>query len=125
MTHYSPGDPPMVRVAMLSMAHVHAAGYGQQLLKNPDAEIACVWDDEPARGRPAAAKLEVPFEDDLHAVLNDDRIQGVVLNSETNKHFDLISAALDAGKHVFTEKALTISTREADAIVAKVEQAGL
>lgn len=113
----------MVKVAMLSMAHVHAAGYGQQLQKNPDAEIACVWDDDPARGRPAAAKLGVPFEDGLHDVLGDDGIDGVVINSETNKHFDLISAAVEAGKHVFTEKALTIGTGEADDLVRRVEEA--
>jgi 1,5-anhydro-D-fructose reductase (1,5-anhydro-D-mannitol-forming) len=115
----------MVRVAMLSMAHVHAAGYGQQLLKHPDAEIECVWDDDPARGRPAAARLGLPFEDNLHEVLGDEGIVGVVINSETSKHFDLISAALDAGKHVFTEKALAITTREADELVRMVEGSGL
>ncbi len=115
----------MVRVALLSMAHVHAAGYAQQLLKHPDAEIACVWDDDPARGRPAAAKLGAPFEDDLHDVLGDDEIGAVAINSETHKHFDLISAALDAGKHVFTEKALTIDTRGADELVRMVEGSGL
>ncbi len=36
----------MVRLAMLSMAHVHAMGYAQAVRKNPDAEIACVWDDD-------------------------------------------------------------------------------
>ena len=115
----------MVRVAMLSMAHVHAAGYAAQLQKNPDAEIVCVWDDDPARGRPAAAKLGVPFEDDLHDLLGDDGIDGVVINSETNKHFDLIAAAAESGKHVFTEKALTIQTREADELVERVERAGI
>jgi predicted dehydrogenase len=115
----------MVRVAMLSMAHVHAAGYGQQLLKHPDAEIACVWDDDPARGRPAAAKLRVPFEDNLHDVLGDENLAGVVINSETNKHFDLITAAVDAGKHVFTEKALTPDLRSADELVRQVEASGV
>src|SRR5581483_10484864 len=115
----------MVRVALLSMAHVHAAGYAGQLQKNPDAEIACVWDDDPSRGRPAAAKLEVPFEGDLHEVLGDPSVDGVVINSETNKHFDLISAAAEAGKDVFTEKALTIGTREADALVEQVERSGI
>ncbi|HTE19075.1 MAG TPA: Gfo/Idh/MocA family oxidoreductase, partial [Armatimonadota bacterium] len=70
----------MVRLAMLSMAHVHAMGYAQAVRKNPDAEIACVWDDDPARGRPAAKKLEVPFEDNLHEVVNDPGIDGVVVN---------------------------------------------
>jgi len=115
----------MVRLALLSMAHVHAMGYAQQVAKNPDAEIACVWDDDPARGRPAARKLEVPFEDNLHEVLGDSSIDGVVVNAETSKHQDLILAAIEAGKHVFTEKALTIRTAESDTIVEAVRRSGV
>src|SRR4051794_28980370 len=107
----------MVRLAKLSMAHTHAMGYANQVLKNPDAELVCVWDDEPARGRPAASKLGVPFEDNLHDVLGSSGIDGVVIDSETNKHPDLILAAVNAGKHVFTEKALTIGTADSDTIV--------
>lgn len=115
----------MVRLAMLSMAHVHANGYAQAVQRNPDAQIACVWDDDPARGRPAAKKLEVPFEDNLHEVVNDPSIDGVVINSETSKHQDVILAAVEAGKHVFTEKALTIRTAESDTIVEAVRKSGI
>ena len=44
----------MVRVALLGMAHVHAGGYAQAVQRSPDAEITCVWDDDPQRGRPTA-----------------------------------------------------------------------
>jgi 1,5-anhydro-D-fructose reductase (1,5-anhydro-D-mannitol-forming) len=115
----------MVRLAMVSMAHVHARGYAQQVQKNPDAEIVCVWDDDPARGRAAARPLEVPFEDSLHEVLNDPAIDGVVVNAETSKHQDILLAAIEAGKHVFTEKALTIRTADAAPIVAAVRKSGI
>ncbi len=115
----------MVRLAMLSMAHVHARGYAQQIVRNPDAEIACVWDDDPARGRPAARALEAPFADNLFEILHDSGIDGVVLNAETNKHQDLLVAAAEAGKHIFTEKALTIRTAEADVVVSAVRKAGI
>jgi predicted dehydrogenase len=107
------------------MAHVHAMGYAQQVMKHPDAEIACVWDDDPGRGRAAARKLEVPFEDNLHEVLNDSAVQGVVVNAETSKHPDVILAAVEAGKHVFTEKALAIRAAEAAPIVEAVRRAGI
>lgn len=115
----------MVRLAMLSMAHVHAMGYAQQILKNPDATLACVWDDDPARGRAAAAKLEVPYEDNLHQVLGSPGIDGVVVNAETSKHQDLYLAAAEAGKHIFTEKALTVRTADSDAVVDAVRKAGI
>jgi 1,5-anhydro-D-fructose reductase (1,5-anhydro-D-mannitol-forming) len=115
----------MVRTALLSMAHVHAMGYARALQRHPEAEIVCVWDDDAARGRTAARSLEVPSEDDLHAILGSTGVDGVVLNSETSKHGDLILAAAAAGKHVFTEKALTITTSEADAVVEAVQRAGI
>lgn len=115
----------MVRLAMLSMAHVHAKGYAQQIVKNPDAEIACVWDDDPKRGREAARGLEVPYEDNLHEVLNHPGIGGVVVNAETSKHQDLYLAAAEAGKHIFTEKALTVRTAESDVVVEAVRKAGI
>lgn len=114
-----------IRLAMLSMAHVHARGYARQIAQNPDAEIACVWDDDPSRGRPAARQLEVPFEDNLHEVLGDPSIDGVVVNSETNKHPDLYLAAAEAGKHIFTEKALTITAEQADAVTREIRKAGI
>jgi predicted dehydrogenase len=115
----------MLKLAMLSMAHVHARGYAQAVVRNPDAEIACVWDDDPARGRAAARQFEVPFEDNLHEVVNDPAVAGVVVNAETSKHQDVILAAVEAGKHVFTEKALTIRTAESDAVVQAVRKAGI
>src|SRR5437763_8999169 len=115
----------MIRVAMLSMAHVHAMGYGQQVKRNADAEIACVWDDDPARGRAAAGKLGVPFEDNLHQVLGDPAIDGVVINAETSKHQDVILAAAEAGKHIFTEKALTVRTADAETVVTAVRRSGV
>lgn len=50
----------MLRIAMLSFAHVHADGYARQVVNHPKAEITCVWDDDEERGRTAAAKFKVP-----------------------------------------------------------------
>jgi len=32
----------MLRIAMLSFAHVHADGYARQIVNHPEAEITCV-----------------------------------------------------------------------------------
>jgi predicted dehydrogenase len=115
----------MVRVALVSFAHVHAQGYANQVKENPEAEAVCVWDDMPDRGRPPAEKLGVPFSDDYDAVLQRDDVDAIVLNAETSKHTDLISKAVTAGKHCFTEKALTLTTADADALVEQVNAAGI
>jgi 1,5-anhydro-D-fructose reductase (1,5-anhydro-D-mannitol-forming) len=115
----------MVRVALLGMAHVHARGYAESVQKNPDATITCVWDDDPQRGQPAAEQYGAPYVSDLSAAVTRDDVDGVVVNAPTSQHPEVIGAALDARKHVFTEKALTIRTKESDELVAKVRKSGV
>jgi 1,5-anhydro-D-fructose reductase (1,5-anhydro-D-mannitol-forming) len=114
----------MVRVAMLSFAHVHANGYADQVLRHKDAEMVCIWDDDPERGKAASEKCGVPVFDDLDAVLARDDIDAVVCNAPTSQHFEVLSAAAKAGKHIFTEKALTITTADSDELVQLVNAAG-
>jgi 1,5-anhydro-D-fructose reductase (1,5-anhydro-D-mannitol-forming) len=115
----------MVRVALLGMAHVHAGGYAQSVQRNPDATITCVWDDDPERGRPAAEQYGVPYVGDLQAAVAREDVDGVVVNAPTSQHPEVIGAALAARKHVFTEKALTIRTRDADELVQAVRRSGV
>jgi predicted dehydrogenase len=113
------------RIALLSFAHVHANGYAQGVQRHPDAEIVCVWDDSEARGKPAAERFGVAYERDLGAVLRRDDVDGVVVNAETSKHPEILMAAVEAGKHVFTEKALTVHTPDSDRIVEAVRKSGI
>lgn len=114
-----------IGLAKLSFAHVHAGDYAQQVQNNPDAELMAVWDEDPARGEIEANKRGVPFIGDLDAVLALSAVQGVVVDAPTNRHKDILIAAARAGKHIFTEKALTITTKDADAVVAAVREAGI
>ncbi len=114
-----------IGVAMLSFAHVHAPGYADQVQNNPDAELVAVWDDDPARGRAEAAKRGLPFYADLQELLALPGVQGVVCDAPTNLHPAVLIAAAEAGKHIFTEKALTIGTKDATEVVAAVRKAGV
>jgi len=114
----------MLRIAMLSFAHVHADGYARHVANHPEAEITCVWDDDEARGRPAAEKYGVDYSPDLVAVLNRADVDAVVVNATTIQHRDVLLAAARRDKHIFTEKALTITTAEANEVVAAVQASG-
>ncbi|MCS6860006.1 MAG: Gfo/Idh/MocA family oxidoreductase [Abditibacteriales bacterium] len=113
----------MVRIAMLSMAHVHADGYARQVVESQDAALVCIWDDDPSRGKPAAEKYGVPFVEKMEDAIA--QVDAVVVNAETAKHKEVYLAAIAQGKHVFTEKALTITTQDADEVVAAVKQSGI
>lgn len=115
----------MIRVAKLSMAHVHAGGYARKINDNPETELVAVWDEEEYGGRNAAEQYEVPFYTDLDEVLGRDDVDAVSVDAITSDHPRVMIAAAEAGKHIFTEKALAIDVEGCDAIIAAVEKAGV
>ena len=115
----------MLRVAMLSFAHVHANGYAQQVQAHPEATIQCIWDDDETRGQTAATRFDVPYERDLTAVLSRDDVDAVLINAPTSQHTEVLLAAAQHRKHIFTEKALTVTTADADRVVEAVRASGV
>ncbi len=101
---------------MLSFWHVHAPGYAKEVQSHPNAKVTVVWDEDPQRGKSWAERLGVPFEPDLHKAVSRDDVDGVVVDAPTNMHADVIIAALEAGKHVFTEKVVAPTVLEVDRI---------
>ena len=110
---------------MLSFAHVHANGYAQRVADHPEAVIQCIWDDDPERGKIASERWGAPLDGDLEAVVGRSDVDAVVINAETSKHPMVMKAAIEQGKHIFTEKALTITTPEAAEIVRLVNESGI
>ncbi|MBI1924948.1 Gfo/Idh/MocA family oxidoreductase [Candidatus Poribacteria bacterium] len=115
----------MIKVAKLSFAHVHARGYADQIQKNPETELVAVWDEDEYGGKEAAARYNVPFYSDLDPVLSLDEVDAVVVDAITSDHPKVIIAAAEAGKHIFTEKALAITVAECAPIIEAVQKAGV
>lgn len=58
-------------------------------------------------------------------ILADDSIEMVVVLTPAPTHYELIKQALLAGKHVYTEKTMTLTTAEAAELVALADEKGL
>jgi predicted dehydrogenase len=115
----------MIRVAMLSFWHVHGKDYARAAEEHPETEIVAVWDEVPERGRAEATQRSVRFFAQLDELLAQPDIDGVIVDTPTSMHHEVIIPAAQAGKHIFTEKVIAATLREAEAIVAAVEQAGV
>ncbi|TDF95755.1 Gfo/Idh/MocA family protein [Paenibacillus piri] len=115
----------MVRVAMLSKWHVHAQGYAEYLQSLENVTITAVWDEAADRGKEWAGQLGADFEADLNTLLKREDVDGVVVDAPTSMHAEVMVAAANAGKHIFTEKAMALTTRECEEISAAVEKAGV
>ncbi|WP_284641360.1 Gfo/Idh/MocA family protein [Paenibacillus silviterrae] len=115
----------MIKVASLSFWHVHARDYAKQATEHPDTEIVAVWDEMPERGRKEAEERGVRFYESLEELLAQPDIAGVIVDAPTNMHRDVMVAAAQAGKHIFTEKVIAPTLKECDEILAAVEAAGV
>ena len=115
----------MIRVAMLSFWHVHGKDYARAAEEHPETEIVAVWDEAPQRGQGEAEQRGVPFFADLDELLARPDIDAVIVDTPTSMHHQVLIAAARAGKHIFTEKVIAATLREAEEIVAAVEQAGV
>lgn len=115
----------MLKVAMLSGWHVHARGYAQQLQNIKGVQITAIWDEDPQRGQAWAAELGAAFEPELEALLKRPDVDAVAVTTPTNMHRDVMVAAANAGKHIFTEKVMAPTVKECQDIAKAVTKAGV
>ncbi|OOE12639.1 Gfo/Idh/MocA family protein [Fictibacillus arsenicus] len=111
-----------MNVALLSKWHVHAVDYAREANENESISIKMVWDENPDRGAEWASELNVHFEPNLDDVLSNPEIDGVIVTTATNRHKDIIIAAANHGKHIFTEKVLAFTVEECEEIYQVVEK---
>ena len=112
----------MVNVLMLSKWHVHAEGYGKTVMAQPDAKVSCIWDEDAERGKKWAESLGVPYEHDLAKALARNDVDAVVVGTPTTDHCRIMTAAANAGKHIFTEKAMATTVADCKSISDAVKK---
>jgi predicted dehydrogenase len=91
----------------------------------PQAELRWLCDQSPEiqlrfRARYPGARVTPAYED----LLNDESLDAVVIATPVATHYALVCEAIDAGKHVFVEKPLALTSGQADDIVRRAESAG-
>jgi predicted dehydrogenase len=115
----------MIRLAILGFWHVHADDYAREAQEHPRTEIVAAWDEDPQRGGARAKSLGARFHTNLAELLARPDVDGVIVTTPTQAHRDVIVAAAQAGKHIFTEKVLALTPAECRAILAAVERSGV
>ncbi len=110
-----------VTLAFVGCAHIHTPGFIKLLLADrPNVRVKSVWDHDAARAGKRAAEIGAAVAPDVQQIWSDPEVAAVVICSETNRHRELVLAAAAAGKHIYAEKPLGITSAEsaemADAI---------
>src|SRR3954452_14347060 len=119
------GSDRTVRVGLVGLGY-----WGPNLLRvlgdMDSVEIAWICDLDGDRlgrygRRHPMARTTTEYDD----LLSDTALDAVLIATPVFTHFDLASAALTAGKHVFVEKPLAPSVAEADDLIDIADDAGL
>ena len=67
----------------------------------------------------------VNFTTDFNSVLSNPEIEAVAVVTPSHTHFKVVSAALNAGKHVYVEKPISTVAREAKELMELADEKGL
>ena len=116
-----------IRVAYLGFWHTHAlanpevqfsgAGVYGTVSANENIEAVIGWDWNAKRGKHGCDILGIEFSDDLDAVLGRDDIDAVVIGNETSRHLEVALKAAEYKKHIYINKLLAPTGKEAAQIV--------
>jgi len=112
---------------VLNVAVVGAGYWGKNLVRNFATAERCnlkhVCDLN--KQRLAIQKKNFPFIEtttDLDEVLSDTEIDATVIATEVHTHFEIVQKSLEAGKHTYVEKPLTLKADGAKALVELAEK---
>ena len=91
-----------------------------------EADLVAVADPDAATLDEVAARYGIPTSyTDYHELLAQTDIEAVVIASPTGTHAEVITAAAQAGKQIFSEKPLSQDLKACDLALAAVKKAGV
>ena len=113
-----------MRIAFVGAGFV-ADYYMATLANHPALELLGACDRDAARLKQFCDYHGIAAYTDIAAVLGDKDVELVVNLTDPHSHYDVTLGALEAGKHVYSEKPLAMTLDEAKALVERAEKAGL
>jgi len=101
----------VLKVGMISFAHMHAASYFHHLNSREDVEIVGIADENQERVRPFTEPHGIAYYSTAEELLKQP-VDAVVICSENSRHAELTKLSARAKKHVMCEKPLGLSEEE-------------
>jgi predicted dehydrogenase len=113
-----------VRIAIVGCGFV-ADYYLKTLANYPELELAGVFDRDSERTESFSKHHSVSTYRSFEEILEDKTVEIVLNLTNPKSHFDISLACLEANKHVYSEKPLSMDLAEAEKLVDIAEQKGL
>ena len=113
----------MIRVGLISLAHMHGLSYGRALQSMSDAQFVGIYDRDVERRDKYAKEFGVTSFETLDGLLAE--VDAVMICSENSLHAKYTLAAAKAGKHVLCEKPLATNLDDAHEMVRVCQERGV
>jgi predicted dehydrogenase len=117
-------DGFVVKIGMLSFAHMHGHSYASCVKDLPNATLVGVADEDAARGREMAQKFGAKYFDSFEALCKS-AVDAVIIASDNKMHLPLTLLAAKHGKHILCEKPLARTMAEAREMLSAVKKSGV
>ena len=111
-----------MKVAVCGVWHVHAPDYTKHALQL--GEVVGFYEADDALAAAYEAQFGLPRFPSLEALLESD-CEGVIVCTATSEHPEYMVKIAQAGKHIFTEKVLALTSEGCEEIAAAVEENGV
>jgi UDP-2-acetamido-3-amino-2,3-dideoxy-glucuronate N-acetyltransferase len=113
---------------MITVAVIGGGGWGKNHVRNfhdiQTCRLKTICDlNEKVLAAHKAACKDVEVTTDAGLIFRDPEVGAVVIATDAPSHYRLARQAIDAGKHVFVEKPMTLSPADAEDLVKRAEDA--
>jgi len=125
-------DNPIAYIAGNAMIRVGLAGSGfmggthaQCYMLMPNAELAAIASVDEKTGPELSSKMNAKLYADFDKMVGSEKLDMVDICLPTSMHGEFMIKAARRGLNVLVEKPIALSVKEADAIIAEIEKAGV
>lgn len=116
----------MIRFALIGCGRIakrHSELLGFNQIDN--AQLACVCDKNEKRAGKISNQFNVPFYTDMHLMMQSEKIDVVVVLTESGKHASVVFELVNYKKHIVVEKPMALTLSDADKMINMCEIAGV
>lgn len=119
-----PSLPHPLRVGIVGCGNI-AGPYARSIAAHDEVELVAVSDIDPVRAEAFAAEHGGRAHDTLESLLADPGVDLIVNLTVHHAHYAVTKQALQADKHVYSEKPMALEANEAHELVALARDRGL
>ena len=114
-----------LKVGLIGAGRIGRVHAENLVYRIPEAELIAVSDIFVDAAERLAAEFGVTAHQDHRRILEDERVDAVLICSSTDTHAQFIEDAAKAGKQIFCEKPIALDLGKIDRALATVDQAGV